>query len=261
MLDLVTIKKNYPENMQVFERLLLKEYLQCKILSIIFGSEYGNKLCFLGGTAIRLVYDSIRFSEDIDFDNFGLKEEDFEGLIKLIKRKMELEGYEVEFRNVYKGAYRCYLRFPRLLFKMGLSGYEEEKVLIQIDTVKRSYKYDFERYLLNKFDVFTQINIVPKDILLSKKIAAALERKTLKGRDFFDIVFLFSLAEPDYEYLENKCSIKDLTDVKTRLLKVLDGVDMKMLAKDVQPFLFKPEEISRVIMFKEFISSLQPRAK
>lgn len=256
MLDLSTIKKSYPENIQAFERFLLKEYLQCKILGIIFGSEYGSKLCFLGGTAIRLVYNSTRFSEDIDFDNFGLAGRDFEGLIQLIKRKMELEGYEVEFRNVYKGAYRCYLRFPSLLFKMGLSGYEEEKILIQIDTVKQSYKYDFERYLLNKFDVFTQINVVSKDILLSKKIAAALERKTLKGRDFFDIVFLFSFAKPNFGYLADKCNIDGLPEVKARLLKVLNGVDMKMFAKDVQPFLINPEEISRVVMFKKFISSL-----
>jgi len=256
MLDLTTIKKNYPENIQAFERFLLKEYLQCKILSIIFGSEYGNKLCFLGGTAIRLVYNSTRFSEDIDFDNFGLDERDFENLTQLIKRKMELEGFEVEFRNVYKGAYRCYLRFTSLFVKMGLLGYEEEKILIQIDTIKQSYKYDSERYLLNKFDVFAHINVVPKDILLSKKIAAALERKTLKGRDFFDIVFLFSLTSPDYSYLKDKCSIKGLSDVKDRLLKVLNGVDMTKLAKDVQPFLFKPEEINRVVMFKEFISSL-----
>ena len=67
---------------------------------------------------------------------------------------------------------------------MGLSGYEEEKILVQIDTVKQSYNYRFEKFLLNKFDVFTEINVTPADILLSKKIGAAVGRKTLKGRTF-----------------------------------------------------------------------------
>jgi len=92
MLDLVTIKKNYPENLQPFERFVLREYLQYKILQIIFDSEYGKKLCFLGGTALRVVYGNKRFSEDLDFDNFGLNEQDFDNMIQEIKRKMELEG-------------------------------------------------------------------------------------------------------------------------------------------------------------------------
>ena len=102
MLDLATIKKSYPENLQPFERFILREYLQYKILQNIFDSMYGKSLCFLGGTALRIVHNSTRFSEDLDFDNFGLSVADFDGLIQEIKKKLELEGYEVEIRNVFK---------------------------------------------------------------------------------------------------------------------------------------------------------------
>ncbi len=257
MLDLETIKKNYPENLQPFERFVLREYLQYKILQAIFDSEYGKKLCFLGGTALRIVYGNKRFSEDLDFDNFGLNEQDFDNMIQEIKRKMELEGYEIEVKNVFKGAYRCYLRFPKLLKKMGLSGYEEEKILVQIDTVKQSYNYRFEKFLLNKFDVFTEINVTPADILLSKKIGAAIGRKTLKGRDFFDIVFLFSFTKPNYQYLQEKVGVGDLPALKAKMIEVLDGVDMDKLAKDTQPFLFDSKEIKRVTLFKDFLLSLR----
>jgi len=130
MLDLESIKSSYPENLRRFDRSLLKESLQYKILQIIFNSKESASLCFIGGTALRIIHNGIRFSEDLDFDNFGLKEDRFDELILNIKKKLELEGYIVEFRDVFKEAYRYYLRFPKLLYKLGLPGYEEEKVLI-----------------------------------------------------------------------------------------------------------------------------------
>ena len=72
MLTLEQIEQQYPENLRGFKRSLLREYLQYKILEIIFASEYATKLVFIGGTALRIVHDNSRFSEDVDFDNFGL---------------------------------------------------------------------------------------------------------------------------------------------------------------------------------------------
>ncbi len=257
MLNLQNIKKNYPENLQSFDRFLLKEYLQYKILQIIFGSEYGKGLCFLGGTALRIVYESNRFSEDLDFDNFSLEPKDFEDLINIVKKSLSLEGYSVETRTVYKGAYRCYLKFPGLLNTLGLSGYADEKILVQIDTVKQPYKYEFSHFLLNKFDIFTQINVVPSDILLSKKICAALGRKTPKGRDFFDIVYLFSFTKPDYDYLRAKEGIANVGALKSRLYLLLEKVDIKALVSDVEPFLFNSADGQRVLLFKEFLEQLE----
>lgn len=257
MLDLTAIKKSYPENLQPYEGFILREYLQYKILQIIFDSTFGKGLCFLGGTALRIVHSSTRFSEDLDFDNFGLNEADLDNLVLEIRRKLELEGYRVEIRNVFKGAYRCYLKFPRLLKHLGLSGYEEEKILVQIDTAGQNYNYTFEKYLLNKFDIFTEINVAPQDILLSKKIGAATGRKTLKGRDFFDVVFLFSLTNPNYAYLNAEEGIGNLAQLKERLLGILNDVDMEELARDVRPFLYYPDEIKRVLLFKEYVKQLK----
>ena len=49
---------------------------------------------------------------------------------------MVLEGFEVEVRKVAKGAYRCYLKFPTLLYEQGLSPFQAEKILIQVDTTR-----------------------------------------------------------------------------------------------------------------------------
>src|SRR5690606_38859081 len=135
MLGLSEIAKYYPENLRGFQRFIIREYLQYKILQIVFDNPtYSNKLCFLGGTCLRLVHENTRFSEDLDFDNFNLSQKDFEGISSIIVTDLRKEGYEVEIRNVLKGAFHCYIRFPELLYKEGLSGHKEEKILIQLDT-------------------------------------------------------------------------------------------------------------------------------
>jgi len=101
MISLKNIEKYYPDNEKIFKRSILKEYLQYKISEIIFNSEYSEKLIFLGGTAIRIVYNN-RFSEDLDFDNLGLSEDDFTKLANKIKKGLELQGYEVEIKFFLK---------------------------------------------------------------------------------------------------------------------------------------------------------------
>ncbi|MBA7550662.1 hypothetical protein ES705_43183 [subsurface metagenome] len=80
MLNLKQIETFYPENLRIFKRNLLREYLQYVILDIIYGSGYGSRLIFMGETAIHMIHGVRRFSEDLDFDNRGLSKEDFEDL-------------------------------------------------------------------------------------------------------------------------------------------------------------------------------------
>jgi len=256
MISLDEIKQSYPEKLYAFPRSLLREYLQFKILEVVFNSPYANKLSFLGGTALRICYGSTRFSEDIDFDNFNLSVDDFEKIAALIKKDLVLEGYVVETRNIYKGAYHCYIKIPRLLFDNKLSGLEEEKILIQLDTMPHNYKYTPEIFNLDKFDVFTNIFITPKDLLLSQKIFAATERKRAKGRDFFDIIFLLRDTKPNYDYLKSKMKISNNKELMTFFLSFCDGIDFKAIAKDVAPFLINPREIERVTSFPQLFKEM-----
>jgi len=257
MLSLAEIEKYYPENIRAFKRNILREYLQYKILQIIFNSKYANKLSFLGGTALRIVSDNARFSEDLDFDNFGLKEKEFDEISQLVKKHLELEGYEVEVRNIFKDAYRCYVRIPKLLFDSGLSGYEEEKILIQLDTASRGFRYVPDKVILNKFDVFTEINVTPMDIVLSQKIFAIFNRKVPKGRDFYDAVFLLSKTKPNYDYLQLKLKIKRKEELKEKILTLENKLDFKELAKDVEPFLFNPADSKKVVLFARYIKNVE----
>lgn len=256
MINLEEIKNYYTPKEQVFEQFLLKEYLQYQILNIIFSSAYWKDLAFLWWTAIKLIYNSIRFSEDLDFDNFQLNEKDFESLSKYIQKEIELLWYKVEIKNVYKWAYRCYIKLPKILKQLWFSNLDNEKILIQIDTIKQDYKYEADKKIIDKFDVYKLINVCPVDIILSKKIRALIDRKRTKGRDFFDIVYLYRFTKPNFDYLYAKTWIKDNTELKEKLNDFIKNVDLKKTAQDVKPFLINQDEINRILNFKDFIKTL-----
>lgn len=256
MLNITEIQKFYPKNMHPFKRNILREYLQYKILQIIFLTEYSAKLSFMGGTCLRIVFGTNRFSEDLDFDNFGLTEIEFDSLSDIVAKHLQEEGYIVEIKTIHKGAFRCYIRIPNLLFDNKLSGYQEETILIQLDTEAQKFEYKPESFILNKFDILSRIYYTPQNILLSQKIWAILNRKTPKGRDYYDTMFLFSIANPDYKYLKLKADISNIYELKTKLELKIQSINIKQLIKDVSPFLINPNDINRIELFPDFINSL-----
>ncbi len=256
MMSLLEIKSFYPEQLQNRGEFLLREYLQYKILEILFQSKYASKFSFLGGTCLRIVHNSQRFSEDLDFDNFDLSKRDFEIVSGIIKTGLESQGFKVEIRNVMSGAFHCYIRFPGLLFETGLSGHSEAKILINLDTEPQHFSFEPQRHFLNKFDVFTNIYTTPIDILLSQKFLAMTQRRRPKGRDFFDAVILLGKTKPNYGFLKFRLDISTPDDLRQHLVTVCEKYDFKTLAADVQPFLFNPGDVQRVLIFPEYIKKV-----
>ncbi len=254
MLTLEQIENQYTENLRPFKRNILREYLQYKVLELIFNSKLSSKLSFLGGTALRMIYGNTRFSEDLDFDNFGLTKDEFDELADIIKAGMGAQGFKLETDTSSKGAYRCNIRLPEILFEKGLSGHKREKILIQVDSAAHHFEYSPERKILNKFDVFLEIFVTPIDIILSQKIYAALNRKRAKGRDFFDIVFLSSLTKPNYSYLRSKTGVQNAQELKKALIGKVSSLDLKELGRDVKNFLFNARDVQRIELFDKFIN-------
>ena len=255
MLDLKQIASYYPEALRPFSHNLVVEYLQYKILEIIYDSDFREKLWFMGGTAARIVYGNARVSEDLDFDNRGLGPGELDQLAARVVKRMGLEGYAVESREVHDKAFTSYLRFPGLLHDLGISGHRQEKVHIKLNAEPQGFPYRPEKVILNRFDVFIRINAVPIDVLLAQKIAAVFGRRRPMGRDFYDVVFLLGKTEPDYSYLKDKLAIVGAADLRSRLIDKCDGLDMKALAADVRPFLFTPGDAKRVLLFRDYIDS------
>ncbi len=254
MLTLSQIEQQYPEHLRPYKRAILREYLQFKILEIIAHSEYAPKLSFLGGTALRIIYNNSRFSEDLDFDNFSLNEGEFEALSLRVKRELETQGLKVEMSFAGKDAYRCNIRLPDILYGNGLSPHVGEKILMQIDSLAHGFPYTPDKKIMNKFDVFSEVFVTPAPILLSQKLYAAVNRKRAKGRDFFDIVFLLSFTRPNYAYLKEKIGVDNPTLLRERIMETITDFNFVELSKDVQNFLFNPADARKVELFRDFIA-------
>lgn len=253
MLELRQIEAFFPEYLRGFKRNLLREYLQYKILDVIFSSRYGQKLAFMGGTAIHIAHGLPRFSEDLDFDNRGLTRGGFRILTQTVAKRLALEGYVIETGVSFKGAFSADIKVRDLLFESGLSGHRTEKILIKLDAQPQKFKYIPERVVINKFDVFLGINVVPADILLAQKFYAILARKRAMGRDFYDAVFMSGKAKPDFSYLKERAGISDKERLKSALLEACARLDFKLLARDVEPFLFSPDDAKKILLFPEYV--------
>ncbi len=240
--------KNYPIHNP---RGLYVEYLQCEILRAIF--RHTTKLSFIGGTALRMIYQTQRFSEDLDFDNFGLSVDEFDVLTQEVQKDLEVLGFQVQFRNVFKGAYHCYFKFSDMLFRYGFSSHENEKILVRLDTVKQDFNFVPETAVVDNFGIFFEVKHNPKDILLSQKFIAILERQRNKGRDFYDATYLMGITKPNLDYLKQKIGIVSLQELKEKILERCSKINFSEMEDDVAPFLFNVNDLIRVTKFKQYI--------
>lgn len=233
--------------------MMVREYLQCLILSLIFEHPKARSLRFIGGTALRIVYGNHRFSEDIDFDFVGMPLEDFEEVLGYVEGELTNQGVETESKLVARGAWHFHLRFPSMLYSYGLSPYKEEKILIQVDAEAQGFTYEPETYLLNRFGLFSELLHAPAPVLMAMKFNALFLRKRSKGRDITDLLYLLGKGvSPDYSVLEKSLGLRNAEDV----VKRVEGfpLDLEDLFRDVQPFLLLPQqEKKRFMHFRQLL--------
>lgn len=256
MLTLEQIKKYTADIKRPgLEKFALVEYLQCEVLDSLYRQKKSEKISFIGGTATRIIYGSTRFSEDLDFDNFGLSFADFDKLIFLTRKHLEEKGFEIETRLVEKGAYYCYLKFPKILYDLKLSPLISQKILVKIDINEQKVVARPEVFYLNRFGLSSEILTNPAEIILAQKMIAAIERKTPKGRDFFDISFLYGFTKPDFNYIKEKQKLEGEEFIKKFILEC-KKLNFAVLARDVTPFLLRPEQIERVTNFPQLFKQM-----
>ncbi len=260
MIQIEQIKNYFPAQMReksIFDKHILKEYLQIMIMDYLSSTPYIQKIIFIGGTNLRLVKGIDRFSEDLDFDCKELSKVEFiemtDGIIQFLGRS----GFRVETRdkdNPKLTAFRRNIHFPELLFDLRLSGYREERFLIKIESQDQRIKYEPVIADIKGCGFFFPFPIPSDGVLCSMKIAAMLARA--KGRDFYDLMFLLSQTKPDYDFLLKRCGISNLEEFREATNKILGTVDLKKKQKDFEHLLFNKGNSEKILRFGDFVNSL-----
>jgi predicted nucleotidyltransferase component of viral defense system len=253
MLTFEQVKKTYgslePDNQR--PRPQLVEYLQYELLDSIFKQKESERISFMGGTAIRIAYFGNRFSEDLDFDGFHMPFESFSRMLGSVVKDMKDKGFDIEFRSVKQNAFHCYIKFPKILSDNSLSFHENEKILVKIDMLERAWEVAPRKFLINRFELYRNILVNPPAVVLAEKLIALRDRKREKGRDFYDVSFLYGSVEPDFEFIEKTMDISR-NEFMGQILERCRTLDFGSLAADVEPLLIKRDQIARVRDFLSF---------
>ena len=116
---------------------LLRESLHHLILQEADRKQAFNQICFLGGTALRIVYGLNRFSEDLDFSLSGDTTRDFqlETLAMGIGRSLEAFGVncKVEKFKTVGAVQSCFFSFQGLLHEVDRHFRDTQKLSIKFD--------------------------------------------------------------------------------------------------------------------------------
>ena len=261
MIRVEQIKDYFPAQIRenaVFFKHMLKEYLQLMILDYLSSTPNIQKLSFIGGTCLRLVKGIDRFSEDLDFDCKDLSKEEFMEMTDGIVRFLERSGLRVETRdkdNPKLTAFRRNIHFPELLFDSGISGHKEERFLIKIECQDQGIIYKPELSNIKGCGFFFPFPLPSDSVLRSMKIAAMLARA--KGRDFYDLMFLLPQSNPDYDFLQKRCGISNLQELKNATNNLLETVDLSKKQKDFEHLLFNKDKSKMMRRFADFVNSLE----
>jgi predicted nucleotidyltransferase component of viral defense system len=247
----------------------LREYLQELVLKLIEKSTHLTQLAFFGGTALRILYELPRFSEDLDFSQVD-NDFDFLSLLHFLKRELTLYGFSVSLTQKTTGAVKnSFIKFEGLLYQLGLSQHSNQllSIKLEIDT-NPPCGYVLQTSMIQRAFLM-QIQHFDKASLFAGKCHALLCRPYPKGRDYFDLLwFIGNQIVPNYGLLsnaylqtENKDVVFDLEILKDLLSTKIRQADFAKVIADVDPFLIDQDAL-KYFTSESFLSVLlnwQPR--
>lgn len=230
----------------------LREYLQLLILKILDEKGYFNHIAFVGGTALRILYDLNRFSEDLVFSLTGQQNYSFADSMKTIKHELNKQNLTVDIATKdQKTVASAFIKFDSLLFELGLSAHKDQKLSVKFEVDQNPpLGYQTEFSMINK-EFLIGISHYDLPSLFAGKLHALLCRTYTKGRDYYDLLwYLGKKITPNYALLENaiqQTEHEKLQLNKEKLVELLtkriEQTDFKKIRADVEPFLADEKEL------------------
>jgi predicted nucleotidyltransferase component of viral defense system len=158
-----------------------REYVQHLFLSYLYQQPETDHIYFKGGTALRMLYHSPRFSEDLDFSSSVRSIRVIEAAILETLAAMTRENLVVDL-DESKETTGGYLAIVKC--RMG-----ETTVTLQIEISLRERALTGEAVtIVSDFVPAYLVVALAKERLISEKMRALTSRK--KARDFYDLYFI-----------------------------------------------------------------------
>ncbi|MBN1560772.1 nucleotidyl transferase AbiEii/AbiGii toxin family protein [candidate division KSB1 bacterium] len=229
----------------------LREFLQLVVLQILSEGGYFQKIAFVGETALRLLFQLQRYSQDLDFCVTQPDTYEFEKMKKSIALNFEKLGFDLYLKpKCEKVIQSLYIRFENLLYDLDLSPLQDERLSIRIEIDSNPPKgWKCEMSLINDVFIFPVWHFdLPS--LFATKIHACFFRKFRKGRDYYDLLwYLSKKIQPNFELLNNAIQqtakgvhLVGSENFKEFLYEHLQQIDFSFIQRDVSPFLVSPRE-------------------
>ncbi|MBI2995199.1 MAG: nucleotidyl transferase AbiEii/AbiGii toxin family protein [Candidatus Melainabacteria bacterium] len=241
------------ESQPRLKKLILTEFLQHLILQSLYRNNAFKNLIFTGGTALRILYNTGRFSEDLDFSLESKEKIKLQPILSKVQNDLKLQGLNLEiYPKQEKTVLKADFRFPNLLQELNLSQIKDQKLTVKFEVDQNPPKGGEKEILLITSPVSYSVSVYTLSSLFATKLQAIFLRKYVKGRDYYDLAwYLGKKIKPDFKLLNNafkqvKNSFKKITEInfKENLEEHLDTVDFKTIRKDIERFILNQEELS-----------------
>lgn len=225
--------QNLANRLQTTELNIRREYIQHLFLSYFYQQKAADKVYFKGGTALRIISHSSRFSEDLDFSSNRTTINEIEDILLQTMREIEREGIAINLKESKRtsGGYLAIVHFV-----LG-----DQEVAIQLEVSQREGKNLGEiKTIVNDFvPPYTLISL-SRSQLVAEKIQALLTRQ--KARDFYDLYFIL------------RANLL-LASEKSVLRKALTVLDKSKIPFEAELKLFLPKSHWAIIRnFKQTLS-------
>ena len=183
-----TIKKLATQH-QTNELNIIREYFQHLFLSQFYKLEGAENILFKGGTALRTIYGSPRFSEDLDFSIFNIEihrqKEFIEDLFTKVLAEIEKVGIHVELgpkpgpttEGYYGDATFKIYDYPPVAVEINVSSRNAREMKGEVDSIANDFVPTYNLFHL------------PQEELIKEKVFDALLKRK-KARDFYDLYFI-----------------------------------------------------------------------
>ncbi|MDP3974803.1 MAG: nucleotidyl transferase AbiEii/AbiGii toxin family protein [Candidatus Jorgensenbacteria bacterium] len=194
MLSIRNLEK-FTDQAQASIQNVVREYCQHLFLSYLYQQAGSEKLLFKGGTALRIIFHSPRFSEDLDFTGVNIRQREVEEIFINTLTNIENTGIHMELvegkstTGGYLGSAICHAYEKTIPIHIEVSlregrGLKGTRVLVENDYIP----------------AYTLVHL-PKEEIIRGKMHALINRQ--KPRDFYDYFFLLSGNYPSVKEKEN----------------------------------------------------------